>query len=80
MDLSRGDDDDVKCIFLRRYFTPHGNATLTCGGDALPITTVQSKYDNEIQSIAKTIPEAEIVLNWAREFVRNWQSAKNDEN
>ena len=55
------------------YYTPHGNATLQCGGGgALTIAGVQRKHGNELGSRAAKLPTAAEALSWAEAMVTSW--------
>ena len=49
-----------------RYFSPHGNATLKCGGRPLSIPEVQSSKGIEIGSTFGVLPSDEEIVEWAR--------------
>lgn len=56
-----------------RYFTPNGNATMQCGGTAISIAEVQTRFGNEHGSSTATLPSAEQVLAWVEAMVQAWE-------
>ena len=59
-------DPKVVTIKNNRYFTQHGNATMTCGNKDLTLADAQTTRGIELGSTSDVIPEAETILGWAR--------------
>lgn len=55
-----------------RYYSPHGNASFGCGGEALSLLEVQRRFRNELGSTFAPLPRAETVLAWGEAMVERW--------
>ena len=55
-------DTNYTHLGRNRYFTPHGNASLNCGGRITPLDTVKQKFGNEVGSNRSLLPTAEEAL------------------
>ena len=55
-----------------KYYSPHGNGTMHCGGKQLSIADVQREFKNEIGSTAGPLPPATEALKWVKDKVASW--------
>lgn len=53
-----------------RYFSPHGNGSLSCGGKVLSIDAVQRQFNNDLNSVAQKLPSTQQMLQWAEAWLR----------
>ena len=70
-------DTNYTALKTNRYFTPHGNASLRCGGKVTAIADVQRSFDNEVGSTSSALPSADQALGWAAVMVESWPSQLN---
>ena len=52
-----------------RYYSPHANASMSCGGKLLSITEVQNQYHNEFGSTFAGLPKPVEILDWTRQML-----------
>jgi len=65
-------DPSHPIIEANHYYTTHGNASINCGGDfGTTIADMQKKRpDFEVGSTWTTLPDADTVVQWARDVLR----------
>jgi hypothetical protein len=61
-------DPDFTYLAANHYYSPDANASLSCGGELLPIDKVQKEFKNEIGSTYAALPKAGDVL----QMVNSW--------
>ena len=57
-----------------RYYSPHNNGSLRCGGKLTTIAAVQEQLQNELGSSAQGLPTASVALEWATDFIKAWSA------
>lgn len=65
-------DPSIVEVHSNRYYTPNGNASMTCNGKNTLIPEVQTKYKIETDSTWAKLPRSENVLMWARTIINRW--------
>ena len=58
-----------------QYYSPHGNASMSCGGRVLGIKDVQAQFKNEVGSTFGALPDPGQILMWAQD-VLGWEAQK----